>query len=106
VNRLNRPLSTEKFVAPAFEPEQWAQIFNTALISTRVEQSKASSSEIFHLMQEPAFQTLLSAIHQYAESKSIPESQAAQEVIQTFRKIDFLWTELLLQEGFERVQGR
>ncbi|RYZ84559.1 MAG: hypothetical protein EOP04_17780 [Proteobacteria bacterium] len=106
MNRLNRPLVAEAIAPPAFQSEQWSQIFNTALISSRVEPSKASSTEIFTLMQEPAFQTLLSAIHQYAESKSIPESQAAQEVIQVFRRIDHLWTEVLLQEGFERLQGR
>jgi hypothetical protein len=86
--------------------EHWTQVFNTALISTRVENARASSSELYTLIQEPAFNALLSSIQLLATTKGVSELDAAKEMIQVFRKIDQVWSDLLIQEGFERLKGR
>lgn len=83
----------------------WTQVFNTALITTRVEANQSTSSELYALLKEPAFNALLTAIKLLAETKDLSEADAAKEMIKTFRRIDQVWSELLIQEGFDHLKG-
>ena len=96
----------EKRLDGRLDIEHWTQVFNTALISTRVENARASSSELYSLLQEPAFNALLNSIQALAATKGVSELEAAKEMIQVFRKLDQVWSDLLVQEGFERLKGR
>ena len=84
------------------------RIFNTALISTRYRGGKERDfpTELLHLTESAAFKTILLAVHQHAQIQGIPEKQASEEVIQTFRTLDELWTAYIFKEGLDKIRGQ
>ena len=90
----------------SLDVEHWTQVFNTALITTRVESTRSSGSELYSLLQTPAFNAILSSIRELASAKGASELEAAKEIISLFRRLDEVWTDLLMQEGFERLKGK
>lgn len=84
--------------------ERLTQVFNSALVTTRSEDNAQSTAELYRLMEQPAFGAILGSIQSFASEKGISEVEAAREVIQTFRKIDVIWTQFLLSEGVERLK--
>lgn len=85
--------------------ERLTQIFNTALVSTRADENADATSELYRLMEQSAFTAILASIQSLATEKGISEVDAAREVIRTFRRIDKIWTEYLIQEGVERLKS-
>jgi hypothetical protein len=83
-----------------------ARIFNTALVATRAESARDFSAELYALIESPAFRSILSAIKQMARAQGISEREAAEAVIQTFRKVDRIWGEYVFQEGIDRLRGQ
>ena len=84
--------------------ERLAQVFNSALVTTRSEENTQSTAELYRLMDQSSFTAILNSIQSFASDKGISEVEAAREVIQTFRKIDQIWTQFLLAEGVERLK--
>ncbi len=87
-------------------PDDLLRVFNTAMVSTRVEGRVDPSSELAALVQSPAFQAILEAVGRHANQAGIPERQAAEELIKTFRKMDEVWGEYLFQQGVGRIRGQ
>jgi hypothetical protein len=87
-------------------PPDLSRIFSTAIVSTRVEKEKDLSREIAELMKNPAFQIILEAVDRHATQQGIPAKQAAEEIIETFRKIDSSWSGFVFQQGVNRVRGQ
>ena len=81
------------------------RIFNTALVASKVESSRDYSGELFRLMETPAFRAILTGVRQLARSQGVSEKEAAEGIIQTFRKMDRIWGEYLTQEGVDRLKG-
>lgn len=84
--------------------ERLTQVFNSALVTTRSEEISSSTAELYRLIEQSAFGAILNSIQTHATEKGISEVEAAREVIQTFRKIDSIWTQFLLSEGVERLK--
>ena len=80
------------------------RIFNTAIISSKVETHRDLASEIQQLTQRAPFKAILSAVNQLAAIQGISERQAAESIIETFRKMDELWGEYIFREGFEKIR--
>jgi hypothetical protein len=80
------------------------QIFNTALVSSHAEAKPDSAGEIHTLMESPGFGAVLQSIQLLAGEQGISEIEAARELIQTFRRMDRLWTDYLVSEGVERLK--
>ncbi len=87
------------------QPDDLTKIFNTAIVATRVEAARDFSSELFRLMESPAFRSILSAVRHLARAQGISERDAAESLIQTFRKVDRVWGEYLCQEGVDRLRN-
>lgn len=86
---------------------EWLQIFNTALLQTKLEFNRPfGPTDITALIQSPAIQALIVGISYFADTKSITPLEAARELIRSFRKLDQLWTEQLLQEGIQKLRSR
>jgi hypothetical protein len=83
-----------------------ARILNTAVVSTRTQENRDCSAELYELVQSPAYSAILAAVKQHATSSGITEVQAAEQVIQTFRKLDSIWGTYLHQEGVARLRGQ
>ncbi len=85
--------------------EELARIFNTVLVSTRAESPQDPSSAICELMDSPAFHTILAAVRQHARLQSLPEKQAAEQIIRCFRQVDQLWHDYVFQQGMEKIKN-
>lgn len=83
-----------------------ARIFNTAVVSTRSQESRDCSNELYELVRSPAYQAILSAVKQHSAVAGLTEVQAAEQIIQTFRKLDQIWGTYLYQEGVARLRGQ
>lgn len=92
--------------------DRLGQVFNTAIVQTRAELSRADASsdksqreDLYQLMKTDALQFLLRAVHDLAHQKGISEVDAAREIALTFRNLDRIWTDYLIQEGFQRIRA-
>ena len=90
---------------PAQTLEELSRVFNTAVLSSRENEMRDFSSELYQLMQSRAFKSILFAIRQSARENNLTEKEAAEEIISTFRKVDRIWSEYLFQEGMDRVKN-
>ena len=99
----HRPVtSPPKAVPPR---EDLSRIFNTALVGTQEKERRNFSSELREITDRAAFKAILSAVRQLAGVQGIDERQAAEQVIQTFRKVDAIWDDYIFQEGLDRIRG-
>jgi hypothetical protein len=90
--------------SPAAPVDDLVRVFNTALVSTRVEGVRDFSAEIYALVESPAFRAILNAVRQHARLQGLSERDAAEAIIQTFRKMDRVWGEYVFQEGVDRLK--
>jgi hypothetical protein len=108
-----RPDSSLWGVSPSVElfklegpVDDLVKAFNTALVSTKANNAqKPLSEDLFTLMQTPAYSILLRAVRQHAQQSHLSDREAAEQLIQTFRKLDQLWSDYLIQEGLERLRS-
>ncbi|MFL5812674.1 MAG: hypothetical protein ACJ763_03785 [Bdellovibrionia bacterium] len=80
-----------------------ARIFNTALVATKTQPGRDFQTELYQLMESPAFRAILTAIRQHARLHGLSEKHAAEQIIRTFRKVDELWSSYVFQEGVDRL---
>jgi hypothetical protein len=80
-----------------------ARIFNTALVATKTQPGRDFQTELYQLMESPAFRAILTAIRQHARLQGLSEKHAAEQIIRTFRKVDELWSSYVFQEGVDRL---
>jgi hypothetical protein len=81
-----------------------SRIFNTALVSTHTAAKRDFAAELYELTESASFKAILSAVRQLSRVQGISERQAAEHVIQTFRKMDEVWSEYLFREGVDRLR--
>ncbi|OFZ82316.1 MAG: hypothetical protein A3K03_00330 [Bdellovibrionales bacterium RIFOXYD1_FULL_44_7] len=84
--------------------DELTRIFNTTLIASKASNSKDFSKDLYALVESPAFRAILCAIRQLSNDEEISLKEAAQQVIETFRKADSLWTDYIFQEGIDRIK--
>ena len=80
------------------------RLLNAAILSTRADRKKDFAGELYQLVESPAFEAILGAIRNLASSSGMSERQAAEAIVQTFRKVDQVWTEYVFQEGVDRLR--
>lgn len=85
--------------------EELTRIFNTALVATRAESVQDFSTELFTLLESPPFKVILQAIRQLAKNQGTGDKEAAESLIQTFRRIDKIWGDYVFQEGLDRLKN-
>lgn len=81
------------------------KLFNTAIIATKIPRLTNYSSELNALVQSKPFQAILKAIQEHAKATGLPEEQAAEEIVQTFRDIDRIWDAYIFQEGLDKLKN-
>lgn len=99
-------LSPPPSPSPGPPVDDLARVFNTALVATRAGGARDFSTELFALLQSPAFHSILSAVRLFAKTQGLPETDAATQIIETFRKVDRIWSEYVFQEGVDRLQSQ
>ena len=81
----------------------FAKVFNTAMVKSRVPETPDFFAELFSLMETPEFKALTAAAQTLSEQESISPQEASERMIRVFRKMDQIWSSYLCQEGRERV---
>jgi hypothetical protein len=81
------------------------RLLNAAVLSTRAERKKDFAAELYQLVESPAYEAILGAIRALASASGISERQAAEQIVQTFRKVDQVWAEYVFQEGVDHLRG-
>ena len=97
-------MSDPSIPSPASTAEL-TRLLNAAILSTRADRKKDFAGELYQLVESPAFEAILAAIRNLSHSTGISERQAAEQIVQTFRKVDAVWTEYVFQEGVDRLRG-
>ena len=82
------------------------RLLNAAILSTRSDRKKDFAAELYQLVESPAYEAILGAIRALASTSGISERQAAEQIVQTFRKVDQVWAEYVFQEGVDRLSGK
>lgn len=100
------PMTDQKTTpTPKTSPNpELVRIFNSALVSTRAASKKDAATEILQLVHTPAFEAIMDSIRNLSMRRGISESEAAEWLIQTFRKIDECWSDHLMAEGLRAIQ--
>lgn len=81
------------------------RVFNTALVATRAESIQDFSTELYTLLDSPAFKAILQAVRHLSRTQGISEKDAAESLIQSFRRIDKIWSDYVFQEGLDRLKA-
>lgn len=84
--------------------EELTRIFNSAILSTRSKAKRNFSAELIALTESTSFKAILNAVQQVARVQGISDRQAAEQVIETFRKMDDLWSEYTVCEGLDKIR--
>jgi hypothetical protein len=81
-------------------------IFNTAFVRSRaLSPGRDLTGELAEISKTPAYQAIMQAALQLAQTQNISELEAAEQIITTFRKMDDVWKNYVLQEGMARITG-
>jgi hypothetical protein len=99
------PPSTVSPVSPV-SFDELVRIFNSALLTSRTKEPHDFSAELHQLMESPAFKMILQSVRQLARSQGTSEREAAEQMIETFRKIDRIWQEYVFREGVDRLLSK
>lgn len=94
----NLQCAAKSFEQPSHSPDL-ARIFNTAMVSSRNNEAADYFAELFTLVETSAFQSILVAVKDLASREGIPENEASEKIIKTFRKMDQIWKSYMYQEG-------
>jgi hypothetical protein len=102
-------ISTTKPTAPKAasrspQRDELTRIFNTAVVSSQAKAKRDLSAELYEMTESPSFKAILNAVRQLAQVQGVNERQAAEQIIQTFRKVDEVWGEYVFREGLDRVR--
>lgn len=90
---------------PSTHVDDLVRLFNTALVSSRVDGVRDFSAELAQLVESPAFRCILASARQLSKMQSISEREAAEQIIRAFRKAERIWDDYLFQEGLDRLKG-
>jgi len=105
-------IKNKKFI-PAISPDktsdkiddQLKRIFHTAMVSSHKSQSGGHSQALKQVMESPAFHAILNAVRELSQDQNLGPQEAAEEIIDAFRKLDEIWKNFLYSEGLTRLKG-
>lgn len=81
--------------------------FNTALISSRSGQASVDSSiELKQLLTSQEFRAILLSVRTLMLETGMLEKEAAEKIVQTFRRLDQIWMDYLIKEGIESLKNQ
>jgi hypothetical protein len=84
--------------------EDLSVIFNTAFVRSRAPAPERDlAAELAELSKSPAYNAIMNAAQQLAQTQNISELEAAEQIVATFRKMDDVWGAYLTQEGLARI---
>ena len=89
--------------APQETTRDWIGAFNTSLLTTRASNLNEKSADLSELMQSPEFASLLVGARHLADTQGLNREEATERLIETFRKIDAAWKEIVMKRGLQSI---
>ena len=86
--------------------DQLTRVFNSAVLSTKKVDKRNFTVELSELSSSVPFKAILNAVRQLSHVQGISERDASEQIIRTFRKMDDLLGNYLVQEGIEKIRTR
>ena len=81
----------------------WISAYNTSVITTLSPTTKDRSLELSKLMQSPEFASLLVAAQHLADSQGLSKEVATDRLIRTFREMDHIWNQIVIERGLRAL---
>lgn len=88
------------------DEEYLTKALNTAFVTSGDLTNQASLQELIGLSRGPAFRAILASIHRLSQEMGCSESEAAIEIVQTFRRLDRLWHDYVFNQGIEKLKSK
>lgn len=85
--------------------ENTVKVVNTAFIETAARAVTDHGTELYQLVQTPGFKAITDAVRILARSQGLSEKDAAETLIDTFRKVDQIWKDFVYSEGIKRLKS-
>ena len=82
---------------------EWISALNTSVLTTRAAHVKDRSHELSDIMKSPEFAALVLAAQHLAQSQNISKEEATERLVETFRKMDRAWKQLVMKKGIEAL---
>jgi hypothetical protein len=106
--RYHQTSAMDKDPRSGFRPanedaREWISAFNTSILTTRANELKERPQELSALMQTPEFTSLIIGAQHLADSLGITKEEATERLIETFRKMDTAWNQLVLKRGIQAM---
>jgi len=81
------------------------QILNTAIIQSKNKDINVSYEDrLNELKKSPALNALGKSIAILSKEQGISNDQAAQQIVETIRSLDKIWTDFVVMEGLDRLK--
>lgn len=90
-------------VGTSDDTREWMSALNTSILTTRANLVKDHSSELSGIMQSPEFTSLIFAAQYLAESLGLSKEEATERLIDTFRKLDTIWGDMVIKRGIQAM---
>ena len=81
------------------------RVLNTAFISSKADSNSMSLNELMEVSRTPAFRVLLSSIHKLSSDLGCSESEAAEQMINVFKRLDKIWGQYITAQGIEKLKA-
>ena len=81
----------------------WISAYNTSVLTTLSPTSKDRSVDLSKLMQSPEFASILVAAQHLAAAQNITKEEATDRLIRTFREMDSIWKQIVMERGLKAI---
>ncbi len=85
------------------DTREWISALNTSILTTRTDSGRDLSMELSRVMQSPEFTSLLFAAQYLADSLGLSKEEATERIVQTFRKLDSIWGDMVTKRGIQAI---
>ena len=112
IENLQRAAVTVEVEAEEIQETIDARVFSSVLVSTKIQQPEESwytkdpHARLVELMKSAPINALLQASESLATKANITHQEALQQIIMSFKEVDYLWSQVLLKEGLAHLSSQ
>ena len=99
----SEPTKTKREAPSTEMTNEWISAFNTSIITTQASPARDRSEDLAALMQTPEFASLLVGARHLSETQALSKEEATERLIETFRKIDSAWKQIVMKRGMQSL---
>ena len=97
--------NTENDTHDANESQDLIRLFNTVIISSKVDAHSESSEKLAKILQTDEFKKIISMIDQDSKENGISFKESAEKYVSVFREMDDLWGKYVYSLGVSSLKS-